>query len=177
MVVHELAHQWFGDSLAVRRWKHIWLNEGFATYAEWLWQEREGIITAQRQFRNLSSIPPRDPFWHLEIGDPGPDALFDFPIYMRGAMTLHRLRQRVGDDDFFQILRRWHRSRAGGNVATAGFIRLAERISGRNLDPLFDAWLFTASKPRSARPGAVARLGERSSPLPGLVVRHPARGR
>ncbi len=177
VVVHELAHQWFGDSLAVRRWKHIWLNEGFATYAEWLWQEREGIITAQRQFRNLSSIPPRDPFWHLEIGDPGPDALFDFPIYMRGAMTLHRLRQRVGDDDFFQILRRWHRSRAGGNVATAGFIRLAERISGRNLDPLFDAWLFTASKPRSARPGAVARLGERSSPLPGLVVRHPARGR
>ncbi len=154
VVVHELAHQWFGDSLAVRRWQHIWLNEGFASYAEWLWSEREGLGTAQEIFDNFYTIPAEDPFWSLTIGDPGPDHLFDFPIYVRGAMTLHQLRVTVGDADFFSILRRWATSRAGGNVTTRQFIRLAERISGQDLDALFDVWLFTPEKP--ALPAAAA---------------------
>jgi hypothetical protein len=141
VVVHELAHQWFGDSLAVHAWQHIWLNEGFATYAEWLWSEREGFGTAQEIFDDFSTIPKDDPFWELSIGDPGPIALFDFPVYGRGAMTLHALRVEVGDAAFFAILQRWTRSQANGTVTTREFIRLAERISGQQLDDLFAVWL------------------------------------
>ncbi len=147
VVVHELAHQWYGDSLAVAAWQHIWLNEGFATYAEWLWSEREGLGTVQENFDAAYGLPEDDPFWSITIGDPGPDALFDFAVYARGAMTLHQLRLAVGDADFFTILRQWASSQAGGNVTTDEFISLAEQISGQQLDELFDTWLFTSGKP------------------------------
>ena len=90
VVVHELAHQWYGDSLAVERWQHIWLNEGFATYAEWLWSEHEGSARRRRSSTSSTTvIPADDPFWDVTIGDPGPDDLFDFAVYAAGAMTLH----------------------------------------------------------------------------------------
>ena len=149
VVVHELAHQWYGDSLAVAKWKHIWLNEGFATYAEWLWSEREELGTAQEIFDSFYSIPATERFfWGLTIGDPGPGHLFDFPVYARGAMTLHRLRLAVGEKNFFEILQRWSASRVDGNVTTGQFIRLAEEVSGKNLDGLFDRWLFKPKKPK-----------------------------
>ena len=149
VIVHELAHQWYGDSLAVARWKHIWLNEGFATYAEWLWSEREGLGTAQEIFDFFYNdfIADDDPWWDIIIGDPGPTALFEFPVYFRGAMTLQVLRNTIGDEDFFRTLKVWAQSRAGDNVTTRQFIRLAERISGQHLDGLFQTWLFTAGKP------------------------------
>jgi hypothetical protein len=149
VVVHELAHQWYGDSLAVARWQHIWLNEGFATYAEWLWSEREGLGTAQETFDFFYGVvfPEGHPFWDLTIGDPGPDNLFNFAVYARGAMTLHQLRLAVGDDDFFRILRTWASIHKGGNVTTNQFIALAERISGQQLDALFQTWLFTLGRP------------------------------
>ena len=148
VVVHELAHQWYGDSVALARWSDIWLNEGFASYAEWLWSEHEGRETAQQIFdANHAGIPLDDPFWQVVIGDPGPDALFDGAVYLRGAMTLHQLRLTVGDDAFFRILRKWAASKRGGNGTTAEFIALAERISGRELDALFTTWLFTAGRP------------------------------
>jgi aminopeptidase N len=157
VVVHELTHQWFGDNLALAQWKHIWLNEGFASYAEWLWSEREGLGTAQEIFDNFAGIPADDPFWSLTIGDPGPEALFEPPVYFRGAMTLHALRLRIGDADFFRLLRRWASSQAGGNVTIPQFIALAERISGQSLDAFFDTWLFTPEKPAGLEPRA-ARL-------------------
>ena len=151
VVVHELAHQWYGDSLAVAKWQYIWLNEGFATYAEWLWSEHEGLGSAQEIFDFFySEIPPDDEFWSLVIGDPGPEHLFDFAVYARGAMTLHQLRLAVGDDDFFQILRRWAQSRRGDNVTTDEFVQLAERTSGQQLDDLFETWLFTPGRPEVA---------------------------
>ena len=157
VIVHELAHQWYGDSLAVAAWQHIWLNEGFATYAEWLWSEREGLGTAQEIFDFFyGAIPPDDPFWSLVIGDPGPDHLFDFPVYARGGMTLHQLRLAVGDEDFFQILRTWAQSRRGENVTTDEFIALAEQISRQDLDDLFETWLFTPGQP--ALPTATATV-------------------
>jgi len=77
VVVHELAHQWFGDDLALAEWQHIWLNECFATYAEWLWSEREGLETTQEAFDNIAELfPAEDEFWSITIGDPGPDNLF-----------------------------------------------------------------------------------------------------
>ncbi len=149
VVVHELAHQWYGDSLALKRWSDIWVNEGFATYTEWLWSEREGLGTAQEifDFFYADFIPADDPWWDITIGDPGPDQLFEFPVYFRGAMTLHALRLEVGDADFFKTLRVWAQSRAGDNVTIPQFIRLAERISGEQLDALFDTWLYTPGRP------------------------------
>jgi hypothetical protein len=149
VVVHEIAHQWYGDSLALAAWQHIWLNEGFATYAEWLWSEKVADRgTAQEIFDFWYSVfAEDDPFWALTIGDPGPDALFDFAVYTRGAMTLHQLRLAVGDRDFFKILRRWAQSREGDNVTTNEFIALAERVSGEELSDLFETWLFTDTKP------------------------------
>lgn len=148
VVVHELAHQWFGDSLTVAQWQHIWLNEGFATYAEWLWSEYEGLGTAQENFDFwYGLIPAEDPLWDVTIGDPGPELMFDFAVYVRGGMTLHQLRLAVGDEDFFQILREWARTQAGDTVTTDDFIALAEAISGQELDELFDTWLFTPGKP------------------------------
>jgi aminopeptidase N len=160
VVVHELAHQWYGDSLAVRAWQHIWLNEGFASYAEWLWSEHEGLGTAQEIFDSFAQLPADDPFWELAIGDPGPIQLFDFPVYGRGAMTLHALRSKVGNEDFFAILKAWATSRKGGNVTTKEFIGLAERISGKQLDDLFDEWLSAgrpASLPAPPAPEGTAR--------------------
>jgi aminopeptidase N len=148
VVVHELAHQWFGDSVALAEWKHIWLNEGFAQYAEWMWSEEEGLGTAQELFDAFyNGIPASDPFWSVVIGDPGPEFLFDGAVYIRGAMAVHALRQEVGDRDFFRILRAWTTRRAGGHGTVPQFIRLAERISGEQLDDLFQVWLFTGSKP------------------------------
>jgi aminopeptidase N len=141
VVVHELAHMWFGDSLAVERWQHIWLNEGFATYAEWLWSEDEGFGTAEENYEGWATLPADDEFWLLPIGDPGTGHEFDFQVYARGAMTLHALRREVGDGRFFRILREWTASQAGGNVTTDEFIALAEQISHKDLDPLFAMWL------------------------------------
>jgi aminopeptidase N len=127
------------------------LNEGFATYAEWLWSEEDGRETAGEQFDSwYRTFPARDPFWDLRIGNPGPERLFDFAVYIRGAMTLHRLRLRVGDEDFFAILQEWADRFAGGNVTTPQFVRLAEETSGKELTPLFQRWLFTRGKPAVA---------------------------
>ena len=157
VITHELAHQWVGDNLAVARWKHIWLNEGFATYMEWLWSEDQGRGTAQEIYDDVSSIPADDDFWHLTIGDPGPGDLFNGSVYYRGALTLHALRLRIGDTNFFRLLRRWTAIHSGGNVATHQFISLAEQISGQDLNAFFKKWVFTASKPAGLDNAALRR--------------------
>ncbi|TYP86756.1 M1 family metallopeptidase [Blastococcus xanthinilyticus] len=148
VVVHELAHQWTGDLLRIDEWRHIWLNEGFATYAEWLWLEQEGLSTPQQEFDAIAAgAPPQ--FWELTIGDPGAatENLFDIAVYYRGAMTLQALRNEVGDEAFFAIIREWVASQAGGTVTTDEFVALAEKISGQQLDELFQRWLFTPGNP------------------------------
>jgi peptidase M1-like protein len=175
VIVHELAHQWFGDSLAVEQWKNIWLNEGFAQYTEWLWSEREGLGTAQEIFDfYYGVIPEDDPFWSVVIGDPGPDLLFDIAIYYRGAMTLHQLRVTVGDRDFFRILRTWAQTRRGDNVEIPEFIRLAEKISHEDLDDLFEAWLFTPGRPElpaAAAAQSLQRAQSAQTALGGLAAK------
>jgi len=157
VVVHELAHQWFGDDVALARWQDIWLNEGFATYAEWLWEEHEGRGTPQQLFQtSYDEIPADDPFWDVVIGDPGVDLLFDDAVYVRGAMTLQALRNEVGDEAFWQIIRGWAATKSGGNATTEEFIAYAEDVSGQQLDELFDTWLSTPQKPA---PSAVSAPG------------------
>lgn len=149
VIVHELAHQWYGDSVSVNEWKEIWLNEGFASYAEWLWSEAEGTQTAQQIFNRFYESRNSE-LWFIPPGDPGEDDLFSSSVYIRGGMTLHALRVTVGDEDFFNILKAWASEKAHSNATTKEFIALAERISGEQLDDLFDAWLY--SKERPSRP-------------------------
>jgi aminopeptidase N len=148
VIVHELAHQWFGDLVAVDRWQHVWLNEGFATYAEWLWNEHEGFATPQEILESLwHDIGPRSSFWWVVVGDPGVADLFDGAVYLRGAMTLQALRNEVGDDAFWTILHSWTEMNAFGTGTTEEFIALSEQLSGQDLGNLFDLWLFTPSRP------------------------------
>lgn len=150
LVAHELAHQWFGNAVTLREWKDIWLHEGFACYAEWLWSEESGLETAsERATRNHAKLDDLDQ--DLMLADPGPALMFDDRVYKRGALLLHALRTTVGDKDFFEILQTWVSRFAGGNASTADFEALADEISGTSLQPLFDAWL--RSLPLPALPG------------------------
>lgn len=146
LVVHEIAHQWYGDSLTPASWKDVWLNEGFATYSEWLWNERSGV-SLQSQFDSQYSRGAGDGFWQVRPGDPGAAAIFHPAVYQRGAMTLQALRATVGNRVFRSILRTWADEHRYGTVTTQQFVDLAERLSGRQLDDLFQRWLYTAGKP------------------------------
>ncbi|WP_420035650.1 M1 family metallopeptidase [Streptomyces sp. cg28] len=147
-IVHELAHQWFGDSVSVEQWKDIWLNEGFATYAQWLWTEHKGGASAHDSFlTGYNSRPATSSFWQTKVGDPQRDTMFASAVYQRGAMTLQMLRERIGDKAFFKLLPLWTRLHRYENARTSDFIALAERVSGQQLDDLFDTWLFTTGKP------------------------------
>ncbi len=154
VVVHELAHQWFGDSVSVRNWRDTWLSEGFATYAEWLWSEKEGEGTA-RELADYAyaSQPADDPFWKVRPADPGKDNPLHNAVYLRGAMALQALREKIGDSTFFTVLKEWQKQRRHGNATVEDFTRLAQDVSGKSLRRLFDTWLYTPGKPAQG-PGA-----------------------
>jgi aminopeptidase N len=155
VVAHENAHQWFGDSVSVREWREVWLNEGFATYVELLWSEHLGEGTAAELARfGYDYYAADDEFWQVLPGDPGPDNQFHDAVYDRGAMTLQALRTTVGDDAFFAILRTWAAKHKDGTATTAQFVALAERISGDQLADLFTTWLYTRGKPPTGPDGA-----------------------
>ncbi len=148
-VAHEIAHQWFGDSVSVERWNQIWLNEGFATWAEWRWAEEAGGDTTAQVFDKLERTPAaRADLWDPAPGDPGGAShLFDSSIYIRGGMALEALRQRVGDVAFYDTLRAWTSEHAYANATIEEFIALAEAQSGQQLDDLFERYLYKPGKP------------------------------
>jgi len=150
-LAHEQSHMWFGDSVTLTEWPDIWLHEGFATWSEWIWSEHEGNASAHQLFEHYYNTPPQDVrFWTPPPGDPGtPFYLFNGTIYVRGAMTLEALREKVGDLTFFQIMRTWAAQNRYGNVTTAQFIALSEQLSGMDLDHFFDVWLYQPDKPVS----------------------------
>ncbi len=157
LVVHEQAHQWFGDDVSVRRWKDLWLNEGFATYAEWLYAEEHGGRTVDQTLqRGYDARPASSPFWELRVSDPGPDDMWNAPVYQRGGMMLAALRNRIGAADLSDLLRRWVAQRRDGHGTGAQFRALAETVSGAELDGFFTEWLDDTDRPaRTAANGLV----------------------
>jgi aminopeptidase N len=145
IVVHELAHQWFGNSVSLESWQEIWLKEGAATYAEWLWKEhREGAAALDAHVRHIYQTQTWSPH---PPGDPSPTDLFSKTLYDRGALTFHALRLRVGDEAFFQILRTYTARFRHGNASTADLIAVAEEMSAQDLDAFFDTWLYAKEIP------------------------------
>ncbi len=157
-LLHELSHMWFGDAVTLRTWPDIWLHEGFATWSEWIWTERHGGPSAAQQFKDYASTPAlQTSFWNPPPGHPrSPALLFDGTIYIRGAMTLQALRERIGDDDFFAVLRTWYSQHRYGNATTTQFIALAERVSGQHLGQFFHTWLYQRGKPTGLVDGSSA---------------------
>jgi aminopeptidase N len=151
LIAHELAHQWFGNSVTAKRWRHIWLHEGFACYAEWLWSEHSGGRSADdwaQYFHQRLAGSPQD----LLLADPGPRDMFDDRVYKRGALTLHTLRGRIGDESFFALLRDWTTRYRHSSAVTDDFTGLAANYAHESLRPLWDAWLYSTRVPALAGP-------------------------
>jgi aminopeptidase N len=146
LIAHELAHQWWGNSVTAAHWHDIWLHEGFACYAEWLWSPLAGLEStdarARHHWTRLAALPQ-----DLVLTAPGARDMFDDRVYKRGALTLHALRLEVGDDTFFAILREWGAGHRHGVVSTTDFERLVADVAGRPLTSVFDAWLRSPQLP------------------------------
>ncbi|MBZ2198620.1 M1 family metallopeptidase [Occultella gossypii] len=146
LVAHEMSHQWFGNSLTLQHWSDIWLHEGFACYSEWLWSEAGGGPSAAehaaRQAKRLAALDQ-----DLVLADPGPELMFDDRIYKRGALALHALRLRIGDEPFFDLLRTWAITYRHGGVTTQLFTDLAQERTGVDLEEFFTSWLWSKPLP------------------------------
>ncbi len=141
-VVHELAHQWWGDSVSPQTWQHVWLNEGFATFAGFLWIEHtQGEEAMLERIGELYErlVSQRN----NAIADPQESQLFSWAVYWRGGMTLHALRITVGDEVLKEIFHEYHARFADSTASTEDFITVAEEVSGQDLTELFDEWVYT----------------------------------
>ena len=147
-LAHEIAHEWFGNSVSLKIWPDMWLNEGFARFSEWMWTENLGTRTAAQAFTTAYSRSATSSFWQIPPAViPDPSVLFTTAVYERGAMTIQALRVKIGELAFWQLIRDWAADNRYGNVNTADFIAAAEEASGMDLDNFFNVWLFQPGKP------------------------------
>lgn len=151
-VLHELGHQWFGNSVSPSDWRDIWLNEGWATYLEWLWAKHQGVATMPQQFMDAVDYLDAENRWALNIADPGRDNLFAGQVYLRGAAALHALRAKIGDKAFLAGARLWLTRHNDSAATTEDFEAVMEKASGRQLDAFFDDWLRDGDRPAMPMP-------------------------
>jgi hypothetical protein len=145
LTAHELAHQWWGDHVTCATWHDIWLNEGFATYAEALWAEfQPGSPGTPALLSYMAGHRPGDPVGTVycdDITDPG--RIFDTNLsYRKGGWVLHTLRHVLGDEAFFATLAAYRSAFAGSSATTADFQAVAESVSGRDLSGFFVPWVY-----------------------------------
>lgn len=143
VVAHEAAHQWFGNAVSVASWRDVWLNEGFATYAEWIWEQESGGKTITES----AVAAHADADFGVAPGDPGPIELFQPTVYIRGGLVLHALAETIGDEAFRALLPAWVARHDDAAATTADLVVLAEELSGQDLDDFFDRWVYGAELP------------------------------
>ena len=138
LITHELAHMWFGNNVTLQTWDDIVNNEGWASWAQWGYDERTGGRSAAEAFEDTFNQAVRQPgFWDVDLSDPGPDHLFD-TVYTRGPMALQALRTVIGDEAFFALARDW-----GSTPGTRSFEdwkARAQQTTDVDLGPFFEAW-------------------------------------
>jgi aminopeptidase N len=157
VLLHELAHQWFGDSVSPAQWSDVWLNEGHATWYQELWSSEEGNLLATDGAPDLDTLMQRiyaaSDRLRAQYGPPGkPDAggarqLFNPDVYAGGALVLYALRQEIGVAAFAQVERRWVAMHRDGIGTSADYAAVASQVAGRDLVPFFNSWLYSRSTP------------------------------
>jgi hypothetical protein len=150
-IAHELAHQWYGNGVSFLDFKDVWLSEGFATYSEHLWTDKRFGWESAVAYIN-SSYHQYYNSWEASIGpqtiyNPSFYNYFSPPSYEKSASVLHMLRLKIGDANFFQLLRQWFTTYNGGNAVTAEFEAMAEQISGMDLTQFFNQWIYGSGIP------------------------------
>lgn len=143
LIMHELAHQWWGDMVTCATWRDLWLNEGFATYSEALWQEELNGEVGLRQYMR-SRMRPRN--WLTPIYNPTP--LFSDVVYGKAAWVLHMLRKEMGEAHFKELLARYGRRHQFGVARTEEFQCVAEEVHGGSLEWFFQQWIFQSGIPK-----------------------------
>ncbi|MEV0680826.1 M1 family metallopeptidase [Actinosynnema sp. NPDC050436] len=139
-VVHENAHQWFGDSVTLRSWADICLNECFASYAQWLWAEAKDGVDLDDKYRGeVARTRDSAGYWNRKLYDMGRGNEFR-GVYDKGRLAVHALRRQVGDDAFGEVLRTWLARHQDGNASWPEFEAHVEQVSGQDLDGFFAAW-------------------------------------
>ncbi|MGM9507295.1 M1 family metallopeptidase [Larkinella sp. GY13] len=150
LIAHELAHQWFGNKITCKTWEHIWLNEGFASYAEVLYRETVGGTPALRSYMNSYMLLARRARGTLFVQDlANVNNIFDSNrTYYKGATVLHMLRGIVGDQKFREILQKYAASEFAYKAATTeDFAAIASQVYGKPLDYFFKQWVYGENYP------------------------------
>lgn len=147
LVVHELAHHWYGNTVTLHSWRDIWLNEGFATYAEWLVREATATPEDFLRYLNRQERVGLGSTRQTPLAYPNPVELYSRDSYVKGAWVLHMLRETLGDEVFFGMIRAWATDFARQTVTTTDFFRHAERYSGQNLTQFREQWLYQSYIP------------------------------
>ena len=153
-VVHEIAHQWFGNSVTESDWDDIWLSEGFATYFALLYQEqfegRDAFAAALERSRasvlDAARTLPDTPVVHRNLSDM--DRVLNTFVYQKGGWVLHMLRREIGADHFWTAIREYYRRYRDGNASTDDLRQVVEQVSGRDLKTFFAQWLNRGGNPR-----------------------------
>jgi len=148
-ILHELAHQWFASSVTIRRWRDLWLNEGFASFVtNWYDARHGGRTLAQHLVDAYAAHPAGTFYWTVAPGDPGPGRVNLFrTVYTRGSMTLEALHARIGGPAFERVLKQWSARHRHGYGTTAQLVALAEKLSGQDLSTFFREWLYDPDRP------------------------------